>query len=90
MQGFKLQALFTAPSNYNDNGLQSFRSVVYSRVYMIYRFLHPLALTHYLPISYSIGSLLIYGGIYWFLAAVTYGAFIPSGLFTPSLILGTF
>ena len=42
----------------------------------------PLFLLH------SIGSLLIYGGVYWFLAAVTYGAFIPSGLFTPSLILG--
>jgi H+/Cl- antiporter ClcA len=26
--------------------------------------------------------------MYWVLAAITYGAFIPSGLFTPSLIFG--
>ena len=59
-QGFKLQALFTAPSNYRDDGFDSF----------------------------TISSLLVYGGAYWFLAGITYGAFIPSGLFTPSLILG--
>ncbi|GAX84673.1 hypothetical protein CEUSTIGMA_g12094.t1 [Chlamydomonas eustigma] len=62
-QGFKLQALFTAPSNYRENDSSA---------------------TH----SFTIASLLVYGGMYWFLAAVTYGAFIPSGLFTPSLILG--
>ena len=50
----------------------------------------PLKLAHPCPLlsCLRIGSLLVYGGVYWFLAAVTYGAFIPSGLFTPSLILG--
>ena len=33
-------------------------------------------------------SLFLYALFYWVLAAVTYGAFIPSGLFTPSLIYG--
>jgi chloride channel 7 len=34
------------------------------------------------------GSMVLYAALYWFLAAVTYGAFIPSGLFTPSLVFG--
>lgn len=37
---------------------------------------------------FSMGSLVLYAMFFWFLAAVTYGAFIPSGLFTPSLIFG--
>jgi chloride channel 7 len=31
---------------------------------------------------------MVYASIYWLMAAITYGAFIPSGLFTPSLIFG--
>lgn len=52
-QGFKIQALFAAPSG-----------------------------------TFHVGSLLLYSALYYFLAAITYGAFIPSGLFTVSLIFG--
>lgn len=52
-QGFKIQALFAAPSG-----------------------------------TFHISSLLLYSAFYYFLAAITYGAFIPSGLFTVSLIFG--
>jgi hypothetical protein len=38
--------------------------------------------------TFSFTSMLLYGAIYWLMAAITYGAFIPSGLFTPSLIFG--
>jgi hypothetical protein len=38
--------------------------------------------------AFAVHVLLVYSALYWFLAAVTYGAFIPSGLFTPSLIFG--
>lgn len=37
---------------------------------------------------FSFTSLMVYASIYWLMAAITYGAFIPSGLFTPSLIFG--
>eukprot|EP00878_Enallax_costatus_P010897 GHUV01011381.1.p1 GENE.GHUV01011381.1~~GHUV01011381.1.p1 ORF type:complete len:670 (+),score=126.18 GHUV01011381.1:946-2955(+) len=52
-QGFKIQALFAAPSG-----------------------------------TFHMSSLLLYSAFYYFLAAITYGAFIPSGLFTVSLIFG--
>uniref|UniRef100_A0A383VTF4 Chloride channel protein n=1 Tax=Tetradesmus obliquus TaxID=3088 RepID=A0A383VTF4_TETOB len=52
-QGFKIQALFSAPHG-----------------------------------TFHVTSLLLYSAIYYFLAAITYGAFIPSGLFTVSLIFG--
>jgi H+/Cl- antiporter ClcA len=35
-----------------------------------------------------VSSLLLYSAFYYLLAAITYGAFIPSGLFTVSLIFG--
>ncbi|KAG2483148.1 hypothetical protein HYH03_017993 [Edaphochlamys debaryana] len=38
--------------------------------------------------TFSFTSMLLYGVIYWLMAGITYGAFIPSGLFTPSLIFG--
>lgn len=38
--------------------------------------------------TFTMGTLVLYGVMFWFLSAVTYGAFIPSGLFTPSLIFG--
>ncbi|KAJ9522064.1 hypothetical protein QJQ45_005109 [Haematococcus lacustris] len=38
--------------------------------------------------TFSFGTMAIYAAAYWFMAAITYGAFIPSGLFTPSLIFG--
>ncbi len=38
--------------------------------------------------TFAMGSMVLYAALYWFLAAVTYGAFIPSGLFTPSLVFG--
>jgi chloride channel 7 len=38
--------------------------------------------------TFHISSLFIYSAFYYFLAAITYGAFIPSGLFTVSLIFG--
>eukprot|EP00882_Tetradesmus_deserticola_P018873 GHRQ01020277.1.p1 GENE.GHRQ01020277.1~~GHRQ01020277.1.p1 ORF type:complete len:137 (-),score=34.72 GHRQ01020277.1:247-657(-) len=38
--------------------------------------------------AFHVTSLLLYSAIYYFLAAITYGAFIPSGLFTVSLIFG--
>jgi H+/Cl- antiporter ClcA len=53
MQGFLIQALFTAHAG-----------------------------------AFALHVLFAYSGMYWVLAAVTYGAFIPSGLFTPSLIFG--
>lgn len=38
--------------------------------------------------TFHVSSLLLYSAIYWLLACITYGAFIPSGLFTVSLIFG--
>jgi chloride channel 7 len=38
--------------------------------------------------TFHVSSLLLYSAFYYFLAAITYGAFIPSGLFTVSLIFG--
>lgn len=38
--------------------------------------------------TFHISSLLLYSAIYYLLAALTYGAFVPSGLFTVSLIFG--
>ncbi len=38
--------------------------------------------------TFSFSSMLLYGIMYWLMAGITYGAFIPSGLFTPSLIFG--
>ncbi|GFH32711.1 chloride channel protein CLC-d, partial [Haematococcus lacustris] len=31
--------------------------------------------------TFSFGTMAIYAAAYWFMAAITYGAFIPSGLF---------
>lgn len=52
-QGFKIQALFTAPRG-----------------------------------TFAIHTLFLYSAFYYALGAITYGAFIPSGLFTVSLIFG--
>ncbi len=38
--------------------------------------------------TFSVSSLLLFSSFYYLLAALTYGAFIPSGLFTVSLIFG--
>jgi chloride channel 7 len=38
--------------------------------------------------TFHVSSLLIFSTFYYVLAALTYGAFIPSGLFTVSLIFG--
>ncbi|KAG2451001.1 hypothetical protein HYH02_004271 [Chlamydomonas schloesseri] len=38
--------------------------------------------------TFSFTSMLLYGVLYWLMAGITYGAFIPSGLFTPSLVFG--
>jgi hypothetical protein len=38
--------------------------------------------------TFHVSSLLLYSAFYYLLAALTYGAFIPSGLFTVSLIFG--
>lgn len=38
--------------------------------------------------TFHVSSLLLYSALYYFLAAITYGAFIPSGLFTVGLIFG--
>lgn len=38
--------------------------------------------------TFAWGTMAFYSFVYWMLAAITYGAFIPSGLFTPSLIFG--
>ncbi|KAG2428447.1 hypothetical protein HXX76_011567 [Chlamydomonas incerta] len=38
--------------------------------------------------TFSFTSMLLYGLLYWLMAGITYGAFIPSGLFTPSLVFG--
>lgn len=38
--------------------------------------------------TFYISSLLLYSAFYYLLACITYGAFIPSGLFTVSLIFG--
>jgi chloride channel 7 len=40
------------------------------------------------PGTFHISSLLLYSSFYYLLGALTYGAFIPSGLFTVSLIFG--
>lgn len=34
--------------------------------------------------TFSTGALALFSAVYYFLAALTYGAFIPSGLFTVS------
>jgi hypothetical protein len=38
--------------------------------------------------TFYVTSLLLYSAVYYLLAALTYGAFIPSGLFTVGLIFG--
>lgn len=38
--------------------------------------------------TFHVSSLILYSALYYLLAAITYGAFIPSGLFTVSLIFG--
>ena len=38
--------------------------------------------------DFSDGSLLYFGAIYFFLACITYGIAVPSGLFIPSLLAG--
>lgn len=38
--------------------------------------------------TFHVSSLLLYSAMYYLLACITYGAFIPSGLFTVSLIFG--
>jgi H+/Cl- antiporter ClcA len=40
------------------------------------------------PGTFKITSLILFSCIYYLLAALTYGAFIPSGLFTVGLIFG--
>ena len=38
--------------------------------------------------TFHVSSLVLYSSLYWLLACLSYGAFIPSGLFTVSLIFG--
>ena len=38
--------------------------------------------------DYSVGPLIVYGLAYWVLVSLIYGAFVPGGLFVPSIVVG--